>query len=238
MDDFVVSLQDSTGAYRSFRRSASLKVEKTDPLAAHHAAARYDHRQEHSRPRGVPGDIEMRRLAGVVRGRPQSPGVLLSGTRAARSGEAAEPGHGFLADLQRRLLGPPLQHAHEDQRHQRRRVEPGLGLPAESRRRAGRRQLGDDQVDAAADQRRAVLHHARSRLGGRCADRARDLALPLEVVGRQSPRQSRRRGPRRVAVFRNAGRQPRLAEHQGRQRALAQADRRPEPVLLRIGRAP
>jgi mono/diheme cytochrome c family protein len=37
MDDFVVSLQDSTGAHRSFRRSPSLKVEKTDPLAAHHA---------------------------------------------------------------------------------------------------------------------------------------------------------------------------------------------------------
>jgi mono/diheme cytochrome c family protein len=36
MDDFVVSLQDSTGAHRSFKRSASLKVERTDPLAAHH----------------------------------------------------------------------------------------------------------------------------------------------------------------------------------------------------------
>jgi mono/diheme cytochrome c family protein len=37
MDDFVVSLQDSTGAYRSFKRSPSLKVDKTDPLDAHHA---------------------------------------------------------------------------------------------------------------------------------------------------------------------------------------------------------
>ena len=37
MDDFVVSLQDSTGAHRSFRRSPSLKVAKTDPLQAHHA---------------------------------------------------------------------------------------------------------------------------------------------------------------------------------------------------------
>ena len=36
MDDFVVSLQDSTGANRSFKRSASLKVEKINPLAAHH----------------------------------------------------------------------------------------------------------------------------------------------------------------------------------------------------------
>jgi cytochrome c oxidase cbb3-type subunit 3 len=37
MDDFVVSLQDSTGAHRSFKRTPSLKVEKTDPLDAHHA---------------------------------------------------------------------------------------------------------------------------------------------------------------------------------------------------------
>ncbi len=37
MDDFVVSLQDSTGAHRSFRRTPTLNVEKTNPLAAHHA---------------------------------------------------------------------------------------------------------------------------------------------------------------------------------------------------------
>jgi hypothetical protein len=37
MDDFVVSLQDGTGAYRSFRRTPALKVDKNDPLAAHHA---------------------------------------------------------------------------------------------------------------------------------------------------------------------------------------------------------
>jgi cytochrome c oxidase cbb3-type subunit 3 len=37
MDDFVVSLQESNGAYRSFRRSPSLKIDKTDPLEAHHA---------------------------------------------------------------------------------------------------------------------------------------------------------------------------------------------------------
>ena len=37
MDDFVVSLQDSTGGYHSFKRGPSLKVEKTDPLQAHYA---------------------------------------------------------------------------------------------------------------------------------------------------------------------------------------------------------
>jgi mono/diheme cytochrome c family protein len=35
MDDFSVALRDETGAYRSFRRSPALKVEKTVPLAAH-----------------------------------------------------------------------------------------------------------------------------------------------------------------------------------------------------------
>ncbi len=35
MDDFSVALRDDSGVYRSFRRTPSLKVEKTVPLAAH-----------------------------------------------------------------------------------------------------------------------------------------------------------------------------------------------------------
>jgi len=35
MDDFTVSLRDAAGNFRSFRRSSTLKVEKTVPLAAH-----------------------------------------------------------------------------------------------------------------------------------------------------------------------------------------------------------
>jgi cytochrome c oxidase cbb3-type subunit 3 len=37
MDDFVVTLQDETGVTRTFRRTPALKVQKTDPLEAHHA---------------------------------------------------------------------------------------------------------------------------------------------------------------------------------------------------------
>jgi hypothetical protein len=37
MDDFVVTLQDSAGVSRTFKRVPSLKIEKTDPLDAHHA---------------------------------------------------------------------------------------------------------------------------------------------------------------------------------------------------------
>jgi mono/diheme cytochrome c family protein len=36
LDDFNVSLRDGAGEYRSFKRAASLKVVKNDPLEAHH----------------------------------------------------------------------------------------------------------------------------------------------------------------------------------------------------------
>ena len=36
MDDFNVSLRDTAGEYHSFKRTASLKVVKNDPLQAHH----------------------------------------------------------------------------------------------------------------------------------------------------------------------------------------------------------
>jgi cytochrome c oxidase cbb3-type subunit 3 len=37
MDDFVVTLQDDNGGSRTFKRTPALKVQKTDPLDAHHA---------------------------------------------------------------------------------------------------------------------------------------------------------------------------------------------------------
>jgi len=37
MDDFVVTLQDENGMSRTFRRTPAVKVQKTDPLEAHHA---------------------------------------------------------------------------------------------------------------------------------------------------------------------------------------------------------
>jgi cytochrome c oxidase cbb3-type subunit III len=35
MDDFIVTLREATGEYRTFRRTPGVKVEKNDPLAAH-----------------------------------------------------------------------------------------------------------------------------------------------------------------------------------------------------------
>ena len=37
LDDFTVALRDGSGEYHSFKRTASLKVVKNDPAAAHHA---------------------------------------------------------------------------------------------------------------------------------------------------------------------------------------------------------
>lgn len=37
LDDFNVSLRDSSGVYRTFKRGPGVKVVKDDPLAAHHA---------------------------------------------------------------------------------------------------------------------------------------------------------------------------------------------------------
>ncbi len=36
LDDFNVALTDSAGEYRSFKRTAALKVVKNDPAQAHH----------------------------------------------------------------------------------------------------------------------------------------------------------------------------------------------------------
>jgi len=35
MDDFTVALRDSSGAYRSVKRTAGVRVTKNDPYAAH-----------------------------------------------------------------------------------------------------------------------------------------------------------------------------------------------------------
>ena len=66
---------------------------------------------------------------------------------------------------------------------------------------------------------RQLWHHAWTSKGG--------IHIGNRGVGRA----------RRRAVLRDAGLQAGLAEHQGRLRALAQADLRPGAVLLRVGRA-
>ncbi len=62
--------------------------------------------------------------------------ALGAGTARARRRETAQARDRFLADLQRRLLRPSVQHAGQDQRVERRRSDPGLGLPAQREARA------------------------------------------------------------------------------------------------------
>ena len=174
------------GAYRSFKRTPDLKVVKTDPLARAHRAARHHHRQEHARPRRLPGDAEMRRHgrrssllgASCSAGRSRSAGQRRPRGSIRRS--CCKPPHRLVADLQRRLLGPPLQPA-------RRRSTPtnvdALSLGWVYRAATRARARGSDQGHAAAGQRRAVLHRARSRVGGRRAHRPRDLAPPWQSTG-------------------------------------------------------
>ena len=160
--------------------------------------------------------------------------IALSGQapRGVDAAKLAQARDRFLADLQRRLLGPSVQHAGQDQRVERRRSDPGLGLPAQ--RRPG---LRGHQGNAAADQRRDLPDSPRQRLGARRAHRTGAVAPHLAIHRRDPHRQSRRGRPRRVAVLRNARLPSRVPEHQGRLRALAEADLRSRPVLLRVGRA-
>ena len=129
MDDFVVTLRDASGDVRG-RSGATpgLKVVKNDPLAGASRAARSHHRQEHPRRRRLSGDPEMKRLVCV------DWRLLLSAAALAAQGgpgldpaKLLNPGTDSWPTLQRRLLGPPLQHADEDQRDQRQGAEPRLG---------------------------------------------------------------------------------------------------------------
>ena len=94
-----------------------------------------------------------------------------------------KPGTDSLADLQRRLLGPAIQHADRHQRDERQGAQPGVALHHTGRR--------SDQIYAAPDRRHPLLLHARSRLRGFGTDRPRDLALRLAVEGGQPPWQPR-----------------------------------------------
>ena len=104
-------------------------------------------------------------------------------------------------------------------------------------RHNGRPGLRGHQGNAAADQRRDLPDSPRQRLGARRAHRTGDVAPHLAIHRWDPHRKSRRGRPRRVAVLRDARLQSRVAEHQGWIRALAQADLRSRPVLLRVGGA-
>ena len=82
-----------------------------------------------------------------------------------------------MADVQRRLLRPPLQHADQDQRRERRARSASPGSTASTSRT---RRPSAIKGTPLVSQRRDVSHRAGSRLGGRRAHRARDLAPRLD----------------------------------------------------------
>ena len=105
--------------YRTFRRTPGVKVVKTDPLAAHIALLGTITDKQHARRRRLHGDDEMRRLAllGCPDRRCSDPRSLAgAGTARTRSGRTCSSPARIVADLQRRLHGPALQHARQDQR--------------------------------------------------------------------------------------------------------------------------
>ena len=133
LDDFNVALRDGAGEYRSFKRTPALKVVKNDPAAGSPRAARQVHRQEHARHRGLSGDPEMKSLCTLFLA-----SAALLGAGRAGSRQTGRAAHRHLAHLQRRLLRPALQHAHQDQPGEHQLAEPGVGLPRQ--RHARRRE--------------------------------------------------------------------------------------------------
>ncbi len=140
-----------------------------------------------------------------------------------------------LAQLQRRHLRPPLQHAFKDQPIEHRRAFARLGLPCESRAGSAsrrRERQHHHQGDARGRERRALHDNPRSRVGYRCAHRAGDLALRVAVERRLAHRQSRRGGAARNGVRRNARLQSGRARFEKREREVAHPDLRSGAVLL------
>src|SRR6266481_5808808 len=119
---------------------------------------------------------------------------------ATRSREASAASHRYLADIQWRLLGTPLQPAHANQREERPQPRAHMGL---SRRFRARTESiwSTDQGNTAADQWRSVLHHAGSCLGDRRPYRRPALAFQVEDHWRNPHRESRSRYLWRLAVL-------------------------------------
>ena len=116
MDDFVVTLQDQTRRVAHVQADAGAQGAENRSARRASCAARDDHRQEYSRPRRVSGDLEMKRVvAACARRECWSAVVLVHAQGRLDPAKLLKPADGFLADLQRRLFRPPLQHPDQDQ---------------------------------------------------------------------------------------------------------------------------
>ena len=186
MDDFNVSFRDASGDLPQRPADAGHARRQDGSVRRARRAAVAHHRQEHPRRRRVSREPEMIRLG-------SSPAHARARWRTAAGAVRGPDPHGRVADLQRRLHGPPLQHAHEDQRRQRQ-------APRAWRGATGCRRPAPAPIkgDAARRQRHRLRDGAGSRVGDRRADGPRGLALRVEGQRRQPHRQPRRRHPRRL----------------------------------------
>ena len=107
----------------------------------------------------------------------------------------------IVADLQRRLLRPPLQRPGPDQSVQHRPAEDRVDVPHHWRRSAARRRRSDHQIHAAAGQRHPLLHHSRSRLRHQRPHRRANLAVRFRRQRRPPRRPARRRHVWQLALL-------------------------------------
>src|SRR5579859_5525996 len=131
------------------------------------------------------------------------------GARTGRGG-VAKAGYRYVADIQRRLFRGALQYAGPDQRQEHRFAHAGLGVPY-SRTPV--------EVYAAGGKRNSLFFRTGQRVGGGCAVRAADLALPAHIRGR-SYRTSRARNVQELAVLHDGRRAPDLPGREGREDTL------------------
>ena len=160
--------------------------------------------------------------------------------------------HGLLADLSRRLLRPPLQHAQPDQRGQRQGPEPGLDLSrqhlAPGRDRSGGE--GPDTPPPGSGGFGLDIKSTPLLVNGVLYLTAPDnvwavdprtgrehLALLLEDARRHPHRQPRRGHVRELALLPDPGQLLRLPRRRHGQGALAQGDRERQARVLLDGGA-
>ena len=145
LTDFEVTLYDAASARTRIvaaqRRRAESRRHRS-AAGAHRSADEVD-RRRHAQHDGVSGGVEMmttnaRRKRFALRLVARSRSLRVAWSRRSR----AQIPDRLVADLPRRLLRPPLQHAQADQHDQREGPDAGLGLSRQHRRARARSSAG------------------------------------------------------------------------------------------------
>ena len=106
IDDFLVTLELADGSTRTFRRDGDVpKVEVHDPLKGSSRSAVRLHGRGHARRDRLSGDLEMNSETSDCSAAVADVDASAGAGRRSHSGGIAEAAEGFLADVQRRLLG-------------------------------------------------------------------------------------------------------------------------------------